>query len=39
MNQYSYGGLDVVKEWFDEKPRSLEEFLPHYYRYVENESK
>jgi hypothetical protein len=34
MNQYSYGGLDVVKEWFEEKPRSLEEFLPHYYRYL-----
>jgi hypothetical protein len=32
MNQYSYGGLDVVKEWFDEKPRSIENFLPHYYR-------
>jgi hypothetical protein len=34
MNQYSYGGLVVLKEWFDEKPRSLEEFLPHYYRYL-----
>jgi len=34
MNQYSYGGLAVLKEWFDEKPRSLEEFLPHYYRYL-----
>jgi len=34
MNEYSYGGLDVLKEWFGEKPRSLEEFLPHYYRYL-----
>ena len=30
MNEYSHGGLDVIKEWFDEKPRSIESFLPHY---------
>jgi hypothetical protein len=32
MNQYSYGGFEVLTEWFDERPRSLEGFLPHYYR-------
>lgn len=34
MNEYSYGGLDVIKEWFEEEPQSLEEFLPRYYRYL-----
>jgi len=34
MNEYSNGGLDIIKEWFEEKPRSVEEFLPHYYRYL-----
>lgn len=34
MNQYSHGGLDIMKEWFSDKPRSIEEFLPHYYRYI-----
>ena len=32
MNQYSYGGFEVLTEWFDERPRSLEGFLPHYLR-------
>lgn len=32
MNQYSFGGYEVLTEWFDERPRSLEGFLPHYYR-------
>lgn len=34
MNEYSYGGLDVLKEWFEEEPRSLEEFLPRYHGYL-----
>lgn len=36
MNEYSYGGLDVIKEWFEEEPQSLEEFLPRYYRYLKD---
>jgi len=34
MNQYSYGGFEVLTEWFDERPRSLEGFLPHYHKYL-----
>ena len=34
MNQYSYGGFEVLTEWFDDRPRSLEAFLPHYHRYL-----
>lgn len=34
MNEYSYGGLDVLKEWFEEEPQSLEEFLPRYHKYL-----
>jgi hypothetical protein len=34
MNQYSHGGYEVLIDWFDDRPRSLEGFLPHYCRKV-----
>lgn len=27
FNRYSFGGFDVLREWFDERPTSLETFL------------
>ncbi len=27
FNQYAHGGFEVLTEWFDDKPRSLETFL------------
>lgn len=30
MNRYSYGGFDVLTEWFDDKPTALDTFLPLY---------
>jgi hypothetical protein len=30
MNKYSYGGFDVLTEWFGEKPHTMETFLPLY---------
>lgn len=32
MNQYSFGGYEVLTEWFDDRPRSLKGFLPHYHK-------
>ena len=33
INRYSYGGYDVLaNEWFDERPRAIEVFLPMYKR-------
>jgi hypothetical protein len=35
FNRYSYGGFDIVYEWFDgKKPINLESFLPKYYRHI-----
>lgn len=31
MNRYSHGGFDVMLDWFDLRPRTLEVFLPEYY--------
>lgn len=28
FNRYSYGGFDVLTEWFDDRPRAIETFLP-----------
>lgn len=28
LNRYSYGGFEEISEWFSERPRSLETFLP-----------
>lgn len=30
LNRYSYGGFEAISEWFSERPRSLETFLPAY---------
>jgi len=27
FNQYAHGGFEVLTEWFDDRPRSLETFL------------
>jgi hypothetical protein len=33
LNRYSYGGFDVLsQDWFDERPRNIETFLPLYKR-------
>ena len=34
MNRYSYGGFKILTEWFTKRPRSLEDFLPLYWRYL-----
>jgi hypothetical protein len=34
MNRYSYGGFDVLTEWFDDRPRHLETFLPQFKKYL-----
>lgn len=31
FNRYSYGGFDVLTEWFDDRPRAIETFLPAYH--------
>lgn len=31
MNQYSYGGFEVVSEWFEDRPRTFGGFFPRYY--------
>ena len=36
MNQYSYGGFEVLTEWFDEKPHSIETFLLLFARNLTN---
>jgi len=30
LNKYSFGGYDVLTEWFDDRPRHLETFLPEF---------
>jgi hypothetical protein len=39
MNQYAYGGFEVLIRWFggkpDERPRMLATFLPLFHRYVQ----
>lgn len=32
MNRYSFGGFEVLTEWFDDQPRTIETFLPLYKR-------
>jgi len=31
FNRYSYGGFDVLTEWFEDRPRAIETFLPTYH--------
>lgn len=37
FNKYAHGGFEVLLEWFDQKPRSLETFLRMYKRKVDSE--
>lgn len=30
LNKYAWEGLDVLREWFEDRPRALETFLPEY---------
>lgn len=30
FNRYSYGGFDVITEWYQARPRAIETFLPTY---------
>ena len=33
LNRYSYGGYEVLsQDWFDDRPRNIETFLPLYKR-------
>jgi hypothetical protein len=34
MNQYSYGGFEVLADWFVEQPRQLSVFLPLLHRRI-----
>jgi hypothetical protein len=34
MNRYSYGGFEVLTEWFQDRPRAIETFLPLYRRHL-----
>lgn len=36
INCYSFGGFDVLTEWFDDRPRHLETFLPMFHRHLKN---
>lgn len=31
INRYAHGGFEVLTEWFQERPRTLEVFLPMYF--------
>jgi hypothetical protein len=35
FNKYAHGGYDVLLDWFDDRPRSLETFLRTYKRKVD----
>lgn len=39
FNKYAHGGYEVLLEWFDERPRSLETFLRGFRRNLEMHSK
>ena len=36
INRYSFGGFDVLTEWFRDQPRTIETFLPLYKRHLDN---
>ena len=38
FNKYAHGGFEVLQEWFDDRPRSLETFLRAFRRKVERAS-
>lgn len=31
INQYSYGGFEVISEWFEDRPRTFGGFFPRYH--------
>jgi len=36
INNYSFGGFDVLTEWFDDRPRHLETFLPQFRQHLKD---
>jgi len=36
INHYASGGFDVLTEWFDDRPRHLETFLPQFRQQVKS---
>jgi len=38
FNQYAHGGFEVLTEWFDDRPRSLETFLRTFKRKMDSVS-
>ena len=34
INRYSYGGFEEITEWFPDRPRKMETFLPMYHLYL-----
>jgi hypothetical protein len=36
INHYSFGGFDVLADWFDDRPRHLETFLPQYRQHLKD---
>ena len=37
FNKYAHGGYEVLLDWFDDRPRTLETFVRSFRRKVENE--
>lgn len=35
MNKYANGGFEVLTEWFEDRPRTMEAFLPLYKRKID----
>lgn len=35
FNKYAHGGYDVLLDWFDDRPRSLETFLRRFHREID----
>lgn len=36
LNKYAFGGFEVLTEWFQERPRVIEAFLPLYKKYLDS---
>lgn len=36
LNKYAFGGFEVLTEWFQERPRTVETFLPLYKQYLDS---
>jgi hypothetical protein len=34
INHYAAGGFDILTDWFDDRPRHLETFLPQFQRHL-----